>query len=117
MHKIKSRNFRSDFFIINSENKIDCLYFQETRPFGKTKRHGLVPGKRAKEYEGISSEFNDEISRGFGVLNPDSLTGIAPYHFFIYLIHNNKLFKTPHWSYKIFFLAIARYSLNDCFLR
>lgn len=117
MHKIKSRNESSDFFIINSENKIDCLYFQETRPFGKTKRHGLVLGKRAKEYEGISSEFNDEISRGFGVLNLDSLMRIAPYHFFIYFIHNNELFKTPHRSYKIFFLAVTRYSLNDCFLR
>ena len=34
----------------------------------KTKRRGLVIGKRAKEYEGISSEFNDEINRGFLVL-------------------------------------------------
>ena len=31
----------------------------------KTKRHGLVPGKQAKEYEGISSEFNDEINLVF----------------------------------------------------
>ena len=34
----------------------------------KTKRRGLVLGKRAKEYAGISSEFNDEINRGFLVL-------------------------------------------------
>ena len=35
----------------------------------KTKRRGLVLGKRAKEYAGISSEFNDEINRGFLVLS------------------------------------------------
>lgn len=34
----------------------------------KTKRRGLVLGKRAKAYEGIPSEFNDEINHGFGVL-------------------------------------------------
>ena len=31
----------------------------------KTKRPDLVLGKRATAYEGIPSEFNDEISRGF----------------------------------------------------
>jgi len=44
------------------QNQKDCLDFL------KQKRLYLVLGKRAKEYTGISSEFNDEISTRFFVL-------------------------------------------------
>ena len=47
------------FTIFNDEINLVFLYSV------KTKRHGLVLGKRAKEYVGISSEFNDEINLVF----------------------------------------------------